>query len=170
MGVDKAFVPVDGVPMVRRVVTALSAGGASDVVCIGGDRVGLAQLGLSVIDDEQPGQGPLAGLVTALGWSDTATLIVAGCDQPWLTASAIRALVVAHRASTRSVTVYCTDGIVQPLPGAYDIGLRADLTAAMASGERALGAALRIVEPQIVEATEPDALRDVDRPEDLSRG
>ncbi|MDQ6697855.1 MAG: NTP transferase domain-containing protein [Actinomycetota bacterium] len=167
MGADKAFVAVDGVAMVQRVAGALSAGGAASVVCIGGDRARLGRLGLSTVDDDRPGEGPLAGLATALGWCDEKTLVVAGCDQPWLTASAITSLVVAHEQSMAPATVYRAEGIVQPLPGVFDISLLADLTVALTRGERALAAALRVAEPFIVEATEPDALRDVDRPEDL---
>lgn len=167
MGTDKAFVSVDGVAMVRRVVSALSAAGAADVVCIGGDRARLGRLALPSIDDEQPGEGPLGGLLTALHWSDEPTVVVAGCDQPWLTAAAITALVAAHQGSAQPATVYCAEGIVQPLPGVYDVTLRRDLMAAMASGERALGAALSVVAPLVVEATDPGSLRDVDRPEDL---
>jgi len=167
MGTDKAFVTVDGVPMVRRVVTALSTAGASHVACIGGDRAGLGRLGLLTIADDRPGEGPLAGLVAALGWSDETTLVVAGCDQPWLTASLVRTLVEAQQTSARSAAVYRADGVVQPLPGVFDVEVGTELTAALARGERALGAGLRLVDPLIVEATEPASLRDVDRPEDL---
>ncbi len=167
MGTDKALVRIEGVAMARRVAGALQAGGAEKVVCVGGDRAALGHLGLVTIDDEWPGEGPLGGLVTALGWSDAPALVVAGCDQPWLDGAAIRALVEAHGSSGAPVTVYRVEGRVQPLPGVYDVSLRADLVKAMAGGERALLAAVSAVEPTIVETTDVEVLSDVDRPEDL---
>lgn len=167
MGTDKAFVPIEGVAMVRRVADALVAAGASDVICVGGDRAGLDRLGLGSIDDEWPGEGPLGGLATALAWATAATVVVAGCDQPWLTAAAITALVAAHRRAAATVTVYGVEGALQPLPGVYDVGLRPDLAAAMARGERALGTAARLVTPNVVEAEDVEALRDVDQPRDM---
>ena len=170
MGTDKAFVTVDGVAMARRVADALRAGGAASIVCVGGDRAGLDRLGLPSIEDEWPGEGPLGGLVTALGWAHEEgqeTLVVAGCDQPWLDAEAVRGLVEAHAKAAAAVTVYRVDATVQPLPGVYQVALRRELEAAMASGERALGSVLGKVEATVLQATHPETLRDVDRPEDL---
>lgn len=167
MRTDKAFVPVGGVAMVARVVSALTAGGASGVICVGGDAARLRRLGLAWIADEWPGEGPLGGLVTALGWSDEASVVVAACDQPWLDARVIRALVEAHQTSAAPVTIYRVDGTVQPLPGVYDAWLLPDLRVAWERGDRALGTALSLAEPTIVDAPDPDALRDVDEPGDL---
>jgi molybdopterin-guanine dinucleotide biosynthesis protein A len=170
MGTDKAFVTVDGVAMARRVATALRAGGAASVVCVGGDRAGLRRLGLPSIEDEWPGEGPLGGLVTALGWAHEAgreTLLLAGCDQPWLDAEAVRGLVEAHAKAASAVTLYRVDTTVQPLPGVYEVALRRELEVAMANGERALGSVFGMAEATVLQATHPATLRDVDRPEDL---
>ena len=66
MGVDKAAVEVDGTPMARRVGDVLAAAGCSPVIAIGGDPTALGHLGLDVVDDGFPGQGPLGGILTAL--------------------------------------------------------------------------------------------------------
>lgn len=168
MGTDKALVRVDGVEMVSRVVGALRDAGAFDVACIGGNRDALERLGLTVVDDEWPGEGPLGGLATALAWSPASAVVAAGCDQPWLDGPTISRLVEAHRArAVGSVTVYRVDGRAQPLPGVYDVGLRAGLVAAMADGQRALRCALRLAEPCVVESRDPTPVADIDRPEDL---
>ena len=67
MGADKAFIAVGGVPMVLRAVTALRAAGADPVAVVGGDGPRLQGLGLSYISDRYPGEGPLGGIITALG-------------------------------------------------------------------------------------------------------
>ncbi|MBU6317480.1 MAG: NTP transferase domain-containing protein, partial [Acidobacteria bacterium] len=62
MGRDKALVPHRGIPMVRSVADALTAGGCSEVVAVGGDTVGLGTLGFDVTPDLHPGEGPLGGV------------------------------------------------------------------------------------------------------------
>jgi molybdopterin-guanine dinucleotide biosynthesis protein A len=109
-------------------------------------------------------------LITALGWAQEAgreTLVVAGCDQPWLDAEAVRGLVDAHANGAAGITVYRIDATVQPLPGIYEVALRGGLQLAMARGERALGRVLGMGETTVVPSTRPETLRDVDRPEDL---
>jgi molybdenum cofactor guanylyltransferase len=67
MGRDKAFIPVGGRTLVRRVADALEAAGATPVVAVGGDLAALRAEGLTAVPDDAPGAGPLAGIVTALG-------------------------------------------------------------------------------------------------------
>jgi molybdopterin-guanine dinucleotide biosynthesis protein A len=103
MGTDKAFVVVRGRPMVRRVADALSAGGCSTVVCQGGDATRLAQLGLDVVPDDEPGRGPVPAIATARRrWSGT--IVIAACDLAHLTADVVARL-VAEADRTGSVTV-----------------------------------------------------------------
>jgi molybdopterin-guanine dinucleotide biosynthesis protein A len=169
MGVDKAFVAVDGLSMVQRVAGALSGAGADPVTCIGGDRTRLGNLGLPSIEDGWPGEGPLGGVVSALEHALLGTIVVAACDQPWLTPSAITALVEQHRAIASAVTVYRAGGRLQPLPGIYDTSVLATLRAALDRGERALHEALAPTAPATITAPVDvlEALRDVDTPVDL---
>ncbi len=168
MGTDKALVEVDGQAMVLRVTEALRATGATEVACIGGNPQALGSLGLVVVDDEWPGQGPLGGLTTALGWSNEPTVLVAGCDQPWLDAPTLGALVEAHRANRAMATVYGLEGTPQPLPGVYDADLRPGLLVGLTGGQRALSFALRLADATVVRVADPRRVRDVDRPQDLS--
>jgi molybdopterin-guanine dinucleotide biosynthesis protein A len=71
MGTDKALLEVDGVAMAVRVARALDAAGATEVMCIGGDAPALAALGLIVVTDRHPGDGPLGAVITALADADT---------------------------------------------------------------------------------------------------
>src|SRR4051794_41896178 len=65
MGTDKALLAVDGIPMARRVATALAAAAAAPILAIGGDLPALAALGLDARPDPRQGEGPLGGLVSA---------------------------------------------------------------------------------------------------------
>ena len=172
MGTDKALVPVDGTPMVRRVAGALASAGASPVVCVGGDAVRLRALGLVVVPDRWPGEGPLGGLATALADASPGHVLVAGCDQPWLDPAVLRRLVEALERSPRSeAAVFLIDGRRQPMPGLYATILADRLVTAVESGARRLGDALdlasRVVE---LDPGDPASLRDVDRPLDLPGG
>lgn len=114
MGVDKAFVEVDGVPMVRRVGDALVAGGCSSVVCQGGDGDRLTAAGLTVLADDGEHQGPVAAVATARRRLP-GLLVVAACDLPDLTGDTVAALrersvrsgrpVVARAAGRRHLLV-----------------------------------------------------------------
>jgi molybdopterin-guanine dinucleotide biosynthesis protein A len=181
MGTDKAFVAVDGVAMAERVGRALAGAGASAVAAIGGDARRLAGIGLAAVPDEWPGEGPLGGLATALGWSPEPLVMVAACDQPWLDGAAIRRLLAAATAAAEGrggrgrpplATVAAVEGVVQPLPGAYRRELRLQVETAFAAGRRTLGAALDLAVAEhrlaVVEVPAAGAWRDVDRPADLA--
>lgn len=66
MGRDKALLELDGVALARRVADAAVGAGAETVVAVGGDRVRLEALGLTVVEDPLQGSGPLGGVRTAL--------------------------------------------------------------------------------------------------------
>ncbi|MCY4176083.1 MAG: molybdenum cofactor guanylyltransferase [Acidimicrobiaceae bacterium] len=66
MGTDKAFIVVDGEPMVLRAARALQAAGVRRTVVVGGDEPRLKALGLETLADDHPGEGPLGAVLTAL--------------------------------------------------------------------------------------------------------
>ena len=66
MGRDKALVTVNGQALAVRVANVLAEAGATEVFCVGGDLVGLREQGLDARLDPRQGDGPLAGLISAL--------------------------------------------------------------------------------------------------------
>jgi molybdopterin-guanine dinucleotide biosynthesis protein A len=95
MGGRKPFVEYRGEALGSRVAAALRDAGCAPVVAVGGPRDDLAALGLDVIDDRWPGEGPLGGVVTAgsiLLDSATPAMIVAACDLGRLDASSVSRL------------------------------------------------------------------------------
>lgn len=174
MGTDKALIDIDGRTMACRVADALGSAGAMETVAIGGNAVALSALGLEVVADRWPGEGPLGGLATALCWAPERLVVVAACDQPWLDATTVQHLLEAHVAGGRRapadrpmITVGSVDGAVQPLPGVYDRELAASICADMMAGRRALHGAMRAVTTQVVALPDGRPVRDVDRPSDL---
>jgi molybdopterin-guanine dinucleotide biosynthesis protein A len=165
MGRDKALIPIEGVPMVARVATALHDGGCDPVVVVGGHRDALAQLGLQVVDDGWPGQGPLGGILTALRHTGLPTLVVA-CDVPWLDAVTVGVLVEGSAAAGDADVIVAATERLEPLCAVWPPALLAELEARFAAGVRAVHEVLGGV--HVRELTVPAAaLRNVNTPGDL---
>lgn len=106
MGSDKALVEVAGRPLVVHVADALWEAGCHPVWCQGGDRPALEALGLTVVDDEMPGAGPVVATLAALRYAGTDVLVVA-CDLADITADVVRQ--VSGRAVDDRVRVAVAD-------------------------------------------------------------
>lgn len=194
MGRDKALVEVDGVALARRVADALRAGGCDRVLAIGGDATALAALGLEPVADRWPGEGPLAGLATALTAAsgdgpdpaetvlgappvagrpavhqEPTELVLAPCDlvhpDPAAIADLRRGLAAAPDVEAVAVAV---GDRVQWLPSAWRVtsDLAERVAALVAGGARRLDAVAPVVAHRIV-ALEPTAVADADTPDDL---
>jgi molybdopterin-guanine dinucleotide biosynthesis protein A len=168
MGSDKAFVEVGGRPMVRHVADALTGAGCDLVIAVGGDRAALEGVGLVVIEDRWPGAGPLGGIVTALDAAaerGARTVLVVGCDTPFVSARTLRRLVDAAAADEVDVAL-ATTGRDEPLCAAWNTSCRPALRASFDAGERAVHRVITrwgVVRVPV----EPGELHNVNRPEDL---
>lgn len=167
MGRPKATVGVGGRPMARRVADALVAAGCLPVVAIGGDADVLGVLGLDVIADAHPGEGPLGAIVTALRWAGGRDVVVAACDLPWLTAEVVGALLVPDVASpVVPDVVMARSGRLEPLLARWSPSALAGLERAFAAGERAVHRAAQGMRVREV-AVPSGAVRNVNRPGDI---
>lgn len=161
MGRDKALVPVDGAPMAQRVAAVLDAAGVAEVAFVGGADRGL---GRRHVADQFPGEGPLGGVVTALGALDGDLVIVVACDLPWLDTGTLNRLV--DGLGTADVAFACTDRR-EPMCALWRRARALPvLTASFAAGERAIHRALDglVVVDVTVEAR---PLTNVNTPDDL---
>lgn len=165
MGTDKAFVEVDGQPLVVRVAGALTAAGARPVVTIGGDHARLAALGLDARPDREPGQGPLGGIVTALEALEAEIVFVAACDLIALTSAAVGEVLDAMTPDADAVLP--RSDRLEPLSAAYRRRCLPHLRAELEAGERAPHRAIEGLAVVQVRLTDANALRDADSPGDL---
>ena len=158
MGRDKALLRVGGRPLAGVVADALSGAGAEQVVAIGGDRSGLVAAGLTVVDDAHPGEGPLGGILTAIGRlaGPGLPVVVLACDLPAADPGNVAAVV--GRRQWMHACWSASAG--QLLAASFEAGERATWRAA----EESVANGLRIVE---VAGPSPDGFRDVDQPSDL---
>jgi molybdopterin-guanine dinucleotide biosynthesis protein A len=165
MGRDKAFIDIDGVPLVERAAMALSEAGAADIRITGGDVDRLAALGLTVDPDVVPHEGPLAALVASLERARHDPVVVLACDMPRVSAQAIGRVLDALGDADAVVP---TDGDRrQWLHGAWRRRCLPVLRAAYHEGDRAIHRAITGLEVHTVEGIPPPVLADVDRPGDL---
>lgn len=166
MGKDKAIVRIDGVPMAERVAGALRRAGAAQVVRVGGERAGPD---VDWVPDDHPGEGPLGGLLTALGHAQHDLVVVLACDLVDPSAAAIERLV--GRAAGHAAAVPEARGRAQWLHAAWSVRrCLVALRAAFDEGERSLhGAAARLDDVHRF-VDDAGAYADADRPEDLPTG
>lgn len=172
MGRDKAYIEVEGVPLVLVAAGALRAAGATAVCCVGGDAERLGRLGLTHVPDDQPGEGPLGALLTAFERHPSGVAMVLTCDLPLVDACAVTAVIdTLGRHPHAGVAAPRLDGRLQLLCAAYRPAMVLDpLRSAFGSGRRAVRAVLAHVEVAEVELVGELAakLRDADTPQVLA--
>lgn len=176
MGRDKAFLDVDGAPLITVAVGALTAAGADPIEVVGGDAGRLEALGLTVRPDRWPGEGPLGGLVTALGAASRPLVAVLTCDLARIDGDDVAALVATLRSDPgAAVAAPISAGHAQLLTAAWRASAAPLLAEPFAAGERSVRGALAASGLRLVavEAIVPSHLVDLDTPDDLhehSRG
>ncbi|MBI5789132.1 MAG: molybdenum cofactor guanylyltransferase [Candidatus Schekmanbacteria bacterium] len=88
---DKAWLELGGKPLIRRVADCL-APLFDEILLVGAASIRYKELGLTIIPDEQPGEGPLGGLYTGLQVAQTPWVFCCACDMPFLNPTLITAL------------------------------------------------------------------------------
>ncbi len=170
MGTDKALLEVDGRPLVATTCAALRDAGAEPVVVVGGDPHAADVAGVEQVPDRWPGEGPLGGILTALGHLDgdgTRHVAVLACDLPDASSRTVATLLGHVRSSPESVVVPVLEGVPQWLHAVWPPNARRVLLDSFEEGERAPWRAGRRLSVLEVPGLESSSLRDVDRPEDL---
>jgi len=118
MGTNKAFIEVDGVPIIERVLAVL--GEVFERRLIIADDVNLFHgLGAPAIPDYYKGAGSLGGIYTALLNSDSGQTFVTACDMPDIKASAVRRLISTPHDDALVIIPYI-NGRLHPMHALYD--------------------------------------------------
>jgi molybdopterin-guanine dinucleotide biosynthesis protein A len=170
MGRDKAELVVAGERLADRAARVLQT--ACDPVL----EVGAGRSALESIGDDDPHTGPLAALVTGAGalrarGYEGAVLLFA-VDLPFVDARLLE-LLVNHPAADSVVPL--AGGVRQSCCARYAPAALAVAAELVERGERAMHALLssvpvvEITEPEWRAVAPPDALADLDTPEDLAR-
>lgn len=115
MGSDKAMADLGGSPMITHVIDALVSAGAEPVIA-GAPRPGVPYTAVA----DAPGiHGPVAGLLAAMRAMPAITIVLVGCDQPFL-----RPDTVERVATTPGDVVVPVDVVPQALCAVYRPGIQ----------------------------------------------
>lgn len=127
LGRDKATLPLGGKPLALWVADAL-APVVSELWLVTNQPLIHCSLGLPMITDLVPWQGPLGGLATALFYATTPWVLAAAADNPFLAPPLLAALVRRlTRAGPAAVVSQSSRGL-EPFPGLYSVRLLSRLT------------------------------------------
>ncbi|MGI9608084.1 MAG: molybdenum cofactor guanylyltransferase [Acidimicrobiales bacterium] len=166
MGTDKAFLPLDDGVLLDRPLAALSGAERRLLVGVDADRFAmLDRAGWTAIADDEPGEGPLGGVLTAMRAADHDICVMLACDLPHITSTAVEHLVAS--LGSADVAVPIVGGRAQWVAAAWHRRSLPRLVAAWEAGERSIR---RAVGPRrVVHVLHADARAfvDVDTPGDL---
>lgn len=121
-GRDKARHPIDGIPMIARVYSALAAVANPVVVSVGMSDASYADVlpeDIEHVHDRHADAGPLAGLDAGFHALDSVWVLVAACDMPYVTADGFRSLLPAHSEPADAIVGGSPDGQRHPLFACY---------------------------------------------------
>ena len=174
MGRDKALILFRKKPLILRTADLLKPH-VTEATLIGPpERYG--NLGLAVLADRWPDQGPLAAVGTGLLSSNAEWNIFLACDLPLVTCQFIEFLIKRIWATHCDAVVPCTHDVWQPLAAAYHIRCRDHISRAIKEGRRSIVGLLDEVRVDVITLNEMVSaglngteLTNMNTPEDLKR-
>lgn len=138
-GSDKALALLEGRTLLERACASLQDCPTRLLIAPPGRYALPAHLGRwDTHADLRPGEGPLAGLESALTHAPPGWVAFTGVDLPWLTPDYWRALTAAIKPGRLSVQATDGQGRPQPLAALYHTDLLPHVSALLDSGERRL--------------------------------
>jgi molybdenum cofactor guanylyltransferase len=140
-GGDKALVPLGGKPLIAHIVESLSGQTRHIIVNANAHADRFAFLGLHVVPDAKPDQGPLAGLLAAMDWTlrsaATSTAIVSvSTDTPFLPPDLVIRLVAA--ANVGGPAIAASLDRLHPVIGLWPLTLRDALAQSLREQRRSV--------------------------------
>ena len=119
MGTDKSTLLFNGKPLVEHVCEQLR-GTFCQILISANEAEELTFLGLEIIPDRTPGQGPLMGIASALEASANELNFVVACDIPHIDIACVRRMLAeAARSGADIVIPSAGDGFYEPLFAIY---------------------------------------------------
>jgi molybdenum cofactor guanylyltransferase len=152
-GRDKALVEIAGAPMLSRMRELLTLVTKEVQVIAAPDKY--AALGITGLPDRWDGQGPLAGIITALATtaetSGAQWNLIIGCDMPFLSRDWLAYLVTRSRASKAEVVAPQSAQGLEPLCSCWRTSAAPKLQEQFESGTRKITEAMKRLDMEIVD-------------------
>lgn len=155
-GRDKAFLQLDGEPLVTRTITRL-AQVAGELVVVSNDPEPYERLNLPVriVPDVVPGAGSLMGLYSGLRVVRSKRAVCVACDMPFLSLSLLRYML--GQAPGYDVVVPRIGHFLEPLHAIYGQACLEPMEGLLNEGRRQIIAFYNDVHVRHIEAAEVDA-------------
>ena len=171
MGVDKAFIELNGQTLLARVLGLAATVGMR--VWILGGREKFAAFG-PVIEDEFPDHGPLAGIHAALQSSDRDLNLILAVDMPFVERGFLEYLANCAKGSGSVATAPRSDGRWQPLCAIYRREFASVAEQALRADKNKIDPLFAQVDVRVIEENEmrangfaPEMFRNLNTPEEL---
>lgn len=117
MGKDKAFIEIEGIPMIERTLNLFKRI-FNEILIITNNKNQFFHFNkVKVYDDLIPSKGALGGLYTGLFYSSYDYAFCVGCDMPFLNESIIKFLI--QKINNEDIIVPKTKGGLEPLHAIY---------------------------------------------------
>lgn len=152
-GRDKALVEIGGMPMLSRMRSLLGAVAKEVNVIAAAHKY--AALGITSMSDRWEGQGPLAGIITAL--QATAEIggaewnLIIGCDMPFLTREWLTYLAERAQASSAEVVAPRSAQGLEPLCACWRASAADKLQHVFEAGTRKITEAMKQLRVEVVD-------------------
>jgi molybdopterin-guanine dinucleotide biosynthesis protein A len=165
IGGSKATVGLRGKPLLSYPLQALRAALEEVAIIAKPDTELPALSGVSLWMEPQAPRHPLIGIAHALELAGGRAVLACAADMPFVTPRVVSQL-AQSRAGRAPIAIARHGGGTQPLLGRYQPEAIGPLTDAARRGEPVMKA-IAALEPALVEIDDPDALFNVNSPEDL---
>lgn len=171
-GKNKALEDFGGIKFIERAAQSLRSF-CDSVIIVANDLAPYAALGLTLVRDVIPHQGPLGGIYTALFFSDSEWVFVKATDMPFLVPEMANLMIGARDGFDAVVPV--KDGFYEPLFALYNRRCLHAVARQLEGQERQIVRFFRKVKVRSIaeeewRSVDPDALslKNVNTPEDLA--
>jgi molybdopterin-guanine dinucleotide biosynthesis protein A len=134
---DKGLVNYKGRPMVSYAIAALASVADESIINANRNREQYQAFGLSVVADQTDSfDGPLAGILTAMIYTDADVLVVVPCDSPLIKAEHLQKLLATRAKNAADVAVAFDGERLHPVFLAIKTSLKTSLQNYLTSGQR----------------------------------
>jgi molybdopterin-guanine dinucleotide biosynthesis protein A len=147
MGEDKAWLEINGRPMIERVISAVRE--ATPRVSLIANDASYSSFGLPVIPDVNRGIGPLEAIRVALSRTSGSYALMVGCDLPMVT-SELLLFLLDLREEYEAVVPIGPDGKWETMCAVYSRALLPKATTLIEQGARAVRSLLDVANVRTV--------------------
>ncbi len=116
LGMNKAFVEINGQPLIQRVLDVVLPL-ANDCIVVTNEPASFAHLPVRVVGDVYPGKASLGGIYSGLLAARGSHAVVVGCDMPFLSGPLLAYMIAQAEGYDLLIPQY--DGFLEPLHAVY---------------------------------------------------